>query len=175
MVSKRLKRIRKKLREKNPRAAVPQIVTTPTNDMMSALADRSVYNTNYVSDRKPSRKKLRNMRSKMVNEAENPNASAAMMSRLAYLMSNGNQNDMLNQRIQAVQNNIDNKNLEITYKNQLAALQEREKNMVNEGKHNDMIKIMKRKYRRVRIELRNLRKKQSNRCTLKNLNLNNKR
>ena len=154
MVSKRLKRIRKRLREKNKKvvpppgkaSGYPQIVTTPTNDMMSALVDRSVYNTNYVSDRKPSRKKLRNMRSKMANEAENPNgganASAAMMSRLGHLMSNGTQNDMLTQRIQAVQNTMDNKTLEITYKNQLAALQAQERNMVNEEK----LEAMREKY-----------------------------
>ena len=159
MVSKRLKRIRKKLREKNQKV-VPQIVTTPTNDMMNALVDRSVYETNHVSERKPSRKKLRNMRSKMANEAENPNgganASAAMMSRLAYLMSNGNQNDMLNQRIQAVQNNIDNKNLEITYKNQLAALQERERNMVNEGKHEEMRKGYEEKIQKAEHRIKEL-------------------
>ena len=166
MVSKRLKRIRKRLREKNKKvvpppgkaSGYPQIVTTPTNDMMSALVDRSVYNTNYVSDRKPSRKKLRNMRSKMANEAENPNgganASAAMMSRLGHLMSNGTQNDMLTQRIQAVQNTMDNKTLEITYKNQLAALEERERNMVNEEKHEALRKKYEDKIKKLEEEVR---------------------
>ena len=166
MVSKRLKRIRKRLREKNKKvvpppgkaSGYPQIVTTPTNDMMSALVDRSVYNTNYVSDRKPSRKKLRNMRSKMANEAENPNgganASAAMMSRLGHLMSNGTQNDMLTQRIQAVQNTMDNKTLEITYKNQLAALQAQERNMVNEEKQEAMRKKYEDKIKKLEEEVR---------------------
>ncbi len=136
MVSKRLKRIRKKLRENGSKniKVIPQVVTTPTDDMVNALADRVTYaGVSNTAERKPSRKKLMNMRSKNNNEAENSIGSAAMMSRLGYLMANGSQNDMLNQKIQAVQNKIDNNSHE-------AALEEREKKMVSEEKHNDMVK-----------------------------------
>ena len=63
---------------------------------------------------------------------------------------------MLQQRIQAVQNNIDNKNLEITYKHQLAALQEREKKLTNEGKHLEKERKYKEKIEKVENRIKEL-------------------
>ena len=75
MVSKCLKRIRKKLREKNQKV-ISQVVNTPTNDTMNAFVDRTMYGVaNYTGERIPSRKKLRNMGSKN-NENENLMAGA---------------------------------------------------------------------------------------------------
>ena len=149
MVSKRLKKIRRKLKEKARVKNTPQIVTTPTNDMLSAIAYRSLSDpVNVESGNRMTRKKLRNMKGKLVSETTDGsgrgglgiNASvngAGMISRLGYLMSNGQQNDMLNQRIQSLQRNIDDKSFELVKKNEIAALEEKKRQIEQEAKDNE--------------------------------------